>query len=120
MKYTQLTVKERYHIEFLIQAGYVSLRRISDFTGRHKSAISRELIRNKNVDGQYRTENVCIMVRLRRKRKRKSKLMEEHEDFIRSKFESGWSPADICYGENKSTKRETLKLEESGKLQKDI
>lgn len=103
MKYTQLTDKERYHIEYLIQDGHVSLRIISDFTGRHKSTISRERRRNKNADGQYVADEAIILARQRRKRKRESKLTEVHKDFIRDKLELGWSPEQIS-GHLKRTK----------------
>lgn len=103
MKYTQLTDKERYHIEYLIQDGHVSQKIIADFSGRHKSTISRELRRNKNAGCQYKADEAIILARQRKKRKRQSKITDKHKDFIKEKLEDGWSPEQIS-GHLKRTK----------------
>jgi IS30 family transposase len=50
MKYTQLTEKERYHLELLIQA-CPTQKIIAEKLGRHKSTISREVKRNRTAGG---------------------------------------------------------------------
>ena len=94
MKYTQLTEKERYHIELLIQEWH-SQKMVSEFIGRHKSTISRDLKRNKSTKGQYLADEAITLTRRRRKRTVKSKLTCEHKDFIREKLILGWSPEQI-------------------------
>lgn len=94
MKYNQLTEKERYHIELLIQEWH-SQKMVSEFTGRDKSTISRELKRNKGTKGQYLADEAITLTRRRRKRTIKSKLTCEHKDFISDKLVLGWSPEQI-------------------------
>jgi IS30 family transposase len=49
-QYPQLNLEQRYHISGLRKAG-MSLRDIATDTGVHFSTISREINRNKGVDG---------------------------------------------------------------------
>jgi IS30 family transposase len=95
MKYTQLTMKERYYIELLIQEGH-SQKMISEFTGRHKSTINREIKRNKGSNGLYVADEAINLARKRRERTIDVKLTPEHEDFIRDKLELSWSPEQIA------------------------
>ncbi len=52
MSYTQLTHEERYHISVLIREGY-TLTDIGIRLGRHKSTISREIHRNRGLNGYH-------------------------------------------------------------------
>ena len=54
-QYEQLTQEERYTIQALNDKGF-SQQVIADSINRHKSTISRELIRNRGVDG-YKAES---------------------------------------------------------------
>ena len=49
-KYNQITVEERYHIYAYKKAGFCP-KDIAQMLGRHKSAIYRELNRNKGARG---------------------------------------------------------------------
>ncbi len=94
MKYTQLTEKERYHLELLIQE--CSTQKIAaEILGRSRSTISRELKRNKGKDGGYYSEAAISKTAERRKRIIPTKFTELVKELIKEKLELGWSPEQI-------------------------
>ena len=64
MSYTQLTLKERYHISACRKLGYKQ-KEIALELGVSPSTISRELRRNRNAQGHYDPESAQIETRLR-------------------------------------------------------
>ena len=94
MKYTQLTKKERYHLELLIQE-YSTQKMLAEMLGRSRSTISRELRRNKGEDGRYRSEGAISKTAERRKRIIPTKFTELVKELINEKLELGWSPEQI-------------------------
>lgn len=94
MKYTQLTQKERYHLEVLNQE-YSSITLVAKMLGRSKSTISRELRRNKNKEGRYEAENAINLAKSRKQRHIPSKVTYEAQKIIREKLEIYWSPEQI-------------------------
>ena len=93
IKYTQLTVRERYTIEILIQEGY-SLTGIAERIGRHKSTISRENKRN-SIKNIYYAETAEKLMIERHKRAAVTKFTELSKDKIEEKLQLGWTPEQI-------------------------
>ena len=93
-KYNQLTGKERYSIEILIQEGYCQ-KEIAERMCRHKSTISRELKRNKNPGCCYSSELAIKKAAERRKRVNPSRFTEKAKNLIKEKLKIGWSPEQI-------------------------
>lgn len=107
MKYTQLTIDERYAIFELLQNGK-SKREIAQTINRHPSTISRELRRNKiriryshikNPKFHYLPDSAqSIKTERRKKANYRTPLKNEIvKDFVFSKLQIGWSP-DIISG----------------------
>jgi len=94
MKYTQLTEKERYHLELLIQE-YSTQKMVAEMLGRSRSTISRELKRNKDSDGRYYSVLAISKTAERRKRIIPTKFTELVKCLIKEKLELGWSPEQI-------------------------
>lgn len=59
MKYKHLSQIERYQIHSLMKAQH-TITQIAELLGRHKSTISRELLRNAGFRG-YRPKQACEM-----------------------------------------------------------
>jgi len=68
MSYTQLTLKERYHISACRKLGYKQ-KEIALELGVSPSIISRELRRNRNAQGHYDPESAQIETKLRHRHK---------------------------------------------------
>lgn len=97
MKYSQLTLKERYHIYTLLQKGY-SQKSIAIDLKVHPSTISREIKRNKNIlTGQYDYEIAYLNTKKRHKNKNKYRVITKAiEQYIRAKLKDEWSPEQIA------------------------
>jgi len=93
-KYSQLTLRERYTIDDLSQAGHTQSF-ISEKVGFNKSTISRELRRNKNDLGDYVAETASELSKVRRKRTRFRKITKEAEKVIEEKLIDNWTPEQI-------------------------
>ncbi len=95
-KYTQLTEKERYHLELLLQDPRpCSQTEIAKILGRDKSTISRELKRNKRKDGKYCSEIASALSASRRKREVVSKFTNIAKGIIEDKLKEKWTPEQI-------------------------
>jgi len=96
MSYTQLTLKERYHISACHKLGY-NQKEIALELGVSPSTISRELRRNRNEQGHYDPEAAQIETRLRHRHKHKHTVITPSiERYIRSKLKVEWSPEQIA------------------------
>ena len=93
-KYSQLTLRERYTIEDLIQAGCTQSF-ISEKLGVNKSTISRELSRNKDDLGEYVAKTASSLASARRTRTRFRKITKEVECFIEDHLIIFWTPEQI-------------------------
>jgi IS30 family transposase len=93
-RYIQLTEKERYCIEILIQEGY-SNKMISQKLGRDKSTIGREIKRNSNGCGNYFSEEANSLAKNRRKREFFSKFTDIAKYVIEDKLQDKWTPEQI-------------------------
>lgn len=99
MSYKQLTLKQRYHIFGLWQAGY-NRSEIAKKIGVHKSTISREFKRNifwwNSRIPQYKPDNAQRHCDYRHKVKTKFiKFTKEVETFVSEKLLQEWSPEQI-------------------------
>ena len=92
-QYSQLTDKERYSIDLLLQENYIQ-KEIAERLGRSESTVSREINRNK-LEGKYISERAIKLTTMRRFRERKSKFTERVENIIREKLEIGHAPEQI-------------------------
>lgn len=92
-KYTQLTDKERYHLELLMQ-GCATQKMIAEELGRDKSTISRELKRNR-LGASYSSDTAIKKTKERRKRVIPTKFTEIVKDKIEEYLKSHWSPEQI-------------------------
>lgn len=97
MKYTQLTSNERYMLSHLRKQGY-SNAEIARQLGRHRSTISRELVRNScwHMDGAYRPSKAERRTKARRSRSRRNRQYKDN-DFIlvRDLLARDYSPEQI-------------------------
>ena len=94
-KYTQLTIRERYTIEDLIQAGKPQ-NRIAEKLGCSRSTISRELARNRGEDGVYHAEGANELMISRCKRERFCNFTKLAESLIEEYLILHWSPEEIA------------------------
>lgn len=95
MHYTQLTDKERYNIEFLLQAGYKQ-KDISKKLFRSRSTISRELKRN-SISDRY---NASLAIGFSRERCKSKREHFKHitgfvHDKISDRLTDKWTPEQI-------------------------
>jgi IS30 family transposase len=93
-KYSQLTMSERYHLKFLLQAG-MKIKEIAETLCRHRTTIDRELKRNRAPDGSYNPELASDLSSSRRRRGRFRNISNEVSEYIRGSLEIGWSPEQI-------------------------
>lgn len=94
VEYAQLTLKERYNIEFLIQEGF-SNKSIALRLCRDKSTIGREIKRNSNSRISYSAEVANMSATRRCKREIPSKFTLLSKDIIEDKLGLKWSPEQI-------------------------
>ena len=92
--YIQLTIKERYTIEYLMQEGKTQFY-IAEKLGRNKSTISRELRRNKIKDAKYRAEAAETAKNERCKRERFRNFTDFTKSIIEKKLMIHWTPEQI-------------------------
>ncbi len=92
-EYTQLTDKERYHIELLMQECSTQ-KLIAERLGRDKSTISRELKRNRTEPG-YSSDVAIKKTKERRKRVIPTKFTEIVKERVESDLKNHWSPEQI-------------------------
>ena len=90
-EYSQLTIRERYMIEDLIQEGKTQ-NYIADKLGRNESTISRELARNRDKNGIYRAEFAEDLAQNRCQRKRFKQFTESVISRIKDKLADHWPP----------------------------
>ena len=96
MSYSQLTLQQRYHISAFRKIGY-SQKEMAEELGVSPSTISRELKRNRNLDGHYDPEYAASEARLRQQRKRKYTVWTPGvERYVRAKLKQEWSPEQIA------------------------
>jgi len=96
MRGQPLTFYEREQIQFFI-LGKWSLRNIAKKLYRDHSVISREVQRNKSVDGKYRAEyaHKQAMRRLQKEHARKLDVDDTLRNYVVQRMKEGWSPEKI-------------------------
>lgn len=92
-EYTQLTDKERYHLELLLQE-CPTQKLIAERLGRDKSTISRELKRNRMEPG-YFSDVAIAKTKERRKRVITTKFTETVKERVEIDLKNHWSPEQI-------------------------
>ena len=93
-KYTQVTLKERYNIEFLIQEGF-SNKNIALRLYRDKSTIGREIRRNSAIRKNYLADLATKLARNRIKYETVSRFTPLSKDIIKEKLDLKWTPEQI-------------------------
>ena len=93
-KYSQLTLRERYTIEDLNQAGFPQ-KSIAETLGVSTSTISRELRRNKDDLGEYVAETANSLAMGRHIRSSFREITSEAEKLIEEMLVDYWSPEQI-------------------------
>ncbi len=88
--YTQLTREERYQIYALKAAGH-NQADIAKVIGRHKSTVSRELIRNRGLKG-YRPKQAHNFASGRRQAKATPRIPIETWERVELLLREDWSP----------------------------
>jgi len=96
MKKSHLTREQRYEIQTYLKMG-VKPAEIARQIGKSRSVISRELKRNRDLNGKYRACYADEMARVRKERlSRPRKLTPQVEAYISEKIRSEqWSPEQI-------------------------
>lgn len=95
MRYRQLTLEQRYHIQQCCRSG-MSLTAIAKSIGCHKSTISREIKRNTGQRG-YRYQQAQRFTAQRHQYKPKAfKLTDEVKQWIVTLLNQALSPEQIC------------------------
>lgn len=97
MKYQQLTLEQRYIISHLRKQGF-NQSEIARQMGRHRSTISRELVRNshRGVDSSYRYSRADREAVARRRRSRRNRHYTERDFAIVRRFlRKDYSPEQI-------------------------
>lgn len=93
--YRQLTQEERYQISALTQLGHTQ-RQIAQEVGRSPSTVSRELRRNKGIDG-YQAETAQRVSDQRRQQAHKHhKRIPELIAWVEARLKDDWSPEQIA------------------------
>ena len=95
MRYRQLTLEQRYHIQQCRRSG-MSLTAIAKSIGCHKSTISREVKRNTGQRGyRYQQAQRCTAQRHQHKPK-VFRLTDEVKQWIVTLLDQALSPEQIC------------------------
>ena len=96
--FKHLTQYQRYYIGTRI-ASFIPVKNIAHELNIHRSTIYRELMRNKNIVGNYVSEIAENKARQRRRiassKKHFSKLSDEIKKYIGEKLSQPWSPEQI-------------------------
>lgn len=96
MRYTQLTLRKRYHISALQKAGF-NQKEIAQELSVHPSTISRELKRNSDNARGYNAELAQVKsIKIQMQKKKRFSLTKTIEKYIRSKLKLDWSPEQIA------------------------
>ena len=96
MRYTQITLTERYHLQALRAAGSWPAA-IARALGRHRSTILRELRRNRTAGGPYRPYPAHCSARTRRwVSRRNHRLTAAAWRQVVAGLRQGWSPEQIA------------------------
>lgn len=93
MKYQQLTKGQRYQIALLHDEGF-SCREMGLLVGVNKSTVSREIRRNKTIEG-YQPESAQHLCERRRAKAAKRSVAQEAIDFVELALGWNWSPEQI-------------------------
>lgn len=95
--HTQITDEQRNELSALVRAG-VSQKDIARVLGKHPSAISRELKRNREKDGKYHAGKAKRKLRKRRTKanERFKKITGKLRRHVVSKLKLYWSPEQIA------------------------
>jgi len=96
VKYTQLTLKERYTIEFLLQEGFSNIN-IALRLGRDKSTIGREISRSSISRSSYSAESAAEHAGKRCIRKTASKFTQFTKHEIKEMLKLKWTPEQISF-----------------------
>ena len=91
--YTQLTQVERYQIQALYGVDF-TITGIAAELGRHKSTISRELIRNSD-DDSYRADRAQQQALKRRRGKSRPRVSRLARALVLHKLKQDWSPEQV-------------------------
>lgn len=94
VRYTQLTIRERYTIEFLIQGG-LSNKSIALKLGRDKSTVGREIRRSSLIRKNYLADIAVYLAVTRCRRETASKFTALSKDIIKEKLGIKWTPEQI-------------------------
>lgn len=96
MKYSQITLKERYTIDTLRKQGQ-SIAEIAAFLKRHRTTIWRELKRNRSPShGAYEPDRADARCRVRRSQSRRNaRITERDYAIVRRYLALDWSPEQI-------------------------
>lgn len=97
MRYEQLTSEERVVLSTLKLQG-LSMQKIADHMGRHRSTLYRELARNRcfHIDGSYRPSKAQRRTVARRRRSRRNKHYTEADfNVVRQLLRKKFSPEQI-------------------------
>ncbi len=95
MRYRRVTLTDRYTISAFLELK-MSRSEIAQKLGFHKSTITREIKRNKNIRSRYFPTKADFKARWRYRNSRKSySVTPEVAQIISSKLKIGWSPLEI-------------------------
>lgn len=96
MLYTHFTLEER-ELLYLLYKQNLSIRKIAEFMGRNPSSVSRELRRNKSLNG-YRPAKAHLIAAQRKSSGTCHAIPEDSVayDYIIEKLKLFWSPEAIC------------------------
>jgi IS30 family transposase len=92
-----LTSLERQKIQLFLK-GHVPLRQIARSLHRNHGVISREIKRNKDIDGKYKADVAQVLADRRRGRTRKSKIDQDEalKRYVIDRLKEDWSPEQIA------------------------
>lgn len=93
MRYTQLTQEERYQISVLMKAGH-NQTEIAMLLNRHKSTISREVLRNAGLRG-YRPKQAQRLCQARKLAKAQPRISGAVWSDVETLLRQDWSPEQI-------------------------
>jgi IS30 family transposase len=94
MNYTQLTCEQRYQIYVLLKAGHHQTQ-IAIIIGCHKSTISRELRRNRGLQGYYPSQ-AQQLARRRQRHSHGPRITPETWHQVEQLLRQQWSPEQIA------------------------
>ena len=93
--YRQLTERQRYQIEFYMQAAGMTAAEVARHLGIHRSTVGRELKRNRNRYGVYRADVAQRKAVARRRGKRHARIPERLWRQAEVLLRRCWSPEQV-------------------------